>query len=142
MPKRGERCKRQRCSKPVRAEGLCAIHAKHEADRLFSLMIRARDERCVRCGETYGLQCCHKVSRRYMTTRYSPANAVAMDVKCHMWQTHNPLEGDVFFDSLTPYNRYPPHRFSPLSMAELRLHALNDPVPDIADVLAELRSVT
>lgn len=128
------RCSRQRCSKPARVDKLCATHAKHEADRLFSLAIRERDGRCVRCNGTFGLQCAHKISRRYLATRWKKANAVALCSKCHLWQTHNPLEGDAFFDELVLT-----HKFSPLAMWELRHHALTDPVPDIADVLEELR---
>jgi len=103
-------------------------------------MIRKRDERCVRCGDSFGLQCAHKVSRRYLATRWSPANAVALCVKCHMWQTHNPLEGDEFFDGLVSYiDSGHFHLYSPLRMDQLRQHALNDPVPDLDDVISHLK---
>jgi 5-methylcytosine-specific restriction endonuclease McrA len=62
--------------------------------------IRERDGKCVRCGATEKLQCCHVLSRRYRLTRWDPDNAVTMCQADHVWQTHHPLEGDEFFESI------------------------------------------
>lgn len=71
-----------------------------EADRLFSLAIRYRDGKCVRCGATDRLQCAHVIPRNYRSVRWTPANAVTFCQSCHMWQTHHPLEGEDFFKAL------------------------------------------
>ena len=71
-----------------------------DCDRLFSLVIRARDKRCRRCGTDQGLQCAHIMSRRYKATRFAEDNAIALCLRCHAWQTHHPLEGDAFFVEL------------------------------------------
>lgn len=66
-----------------------------EADRLFSLWIRARDgQRCRLCGSAERIQCAHLFSRRYRGARWNEANAWALCSKCHMRYTHRPLEWD------------------------------------------------
>ena len=65
-----------------------------EADRLFSKYVRLRDGRCRLCGETQGLQCAHLFSRRYRATRWDVRNAWALDARCHMKWTHDPLGWD------------------------------------------------
>lgn len=65
-----------------------------EADRLFSLIIRKRDQLCQMCGNPYQLQCAHLISRRYARLRHDEANAIALCVGCHKKFTHRPLEWD------------------------------------------------
>lgn len=131
------RCSIQRCNKPVRVDTYCRTHATREADRLFSIFIRQRDRKCMRCWDDYakveefGLQCCHVVSRKYRATRWDPDNAIAMDFRCHSWQTNWPLEGDAYFD----------RHFGKGHVAEMRYRALNLPVPDLDIVLFELRKL-
>lgn len=60
-------------------------------DKMFSGLIRATGA-CVKCGATSSLQCAHILSRRYMNTRFDPANAVPLCAGCHVFYTHRPLE--------------------------------------------------
>lgn len=89
------RCETQRCKKPAKIEGRCITHAEREADRLFSLWIRDRDQRCtyadlMGASDCKGpLQAAHVYSRRYMATRYNPANVHALCAGHHlMVDTH------------------------------------------------------
>lgn len=63
---------------------------KGKADRLFSLVVRARGE-CAACHATEDLQCAHIRSRRFSWTRTLEANAVCLCRSCHMRFTHDPL---------------------------------------------------
>lgn len=91
-----ESCSRLRCNRaPVRGLGLCRTHAKIEADRLFSLIIRSRGH-CARCRTTTNLQCAHIVSRRYLSVRWKTVNAFCLCAKDHTWFTHNPLEWELW----------------------------------------------
>ena len=56
---------------------------KYELDRLTSLIVRARDGRCVTCGTTEGLQCSHFYSRRWVNTRFDLRNCNAMCAGCN-----------------------------------------------------------
>jgi len=66
-----------------------------EADRLFSLQVRARGH-CelwilkpdLRCAGDH--QCCHVLSRRYRSVRWSEDNAFCGCQAHHTWFTHNP----------------------------------------------------
>ena len=75
--------------KPVGA--LCKSHAKTEADRIFSLLVRSVGK-CERCGKTEGLQCSHFISRRYLGTRWVRLNAECLCLGCHKFLTERPLE--------------------------------------------------
>ena len=95
------RCVVQRCNKPARVNDRCKTHAQRLADREFSLMIRDRDRRCMagRMGGPWpvmacngGLQCAHLISRRYMATRCTPENAVALCAAHHRWLDLHPEE--------------------------------------------------
>ena len=108
--------------------GMCKSHARAEADRRFSLFIRARDGKCMRCGATEGLQCAHIISRRYLATRWNDENAIAFCLRCHKWQTERPLEGEEWFEKfllpLGPRVTYRTLRESalhgePMSLAEV-----------------------
>ncbi len=66
------------------------------ADIVFSLFIRARDKRCVKCGRrglpnadglpVLGLQASHYWSRRHESTRFDPFNVDALCAGCHrLW---------------------------------------------------------
>lgn len=131
MGAKAPRCSIQRCGKPRKVDTYCRTHATREADRLFSILIRNRDQKCRRCSAEFGMQCCHIISRRYRSTRWDPENAIGMCYKCHAWQTNWPLEGDAFFDSL----------FGKGHVAEMRYRALNWPTPDLDTVLYELRKL-
>lgn len=64
-----------------------------KADQTFSIFIRLRDKKCVRCGRVgtpdkdgrsvIGLQCSHYWSRRSESTRYDPSNCDALCAGCH-----------------------------------------------------------
>lgn len=65
--------------------------AKAKADRLFSLIIRARGA-CEACGATANLQCAHIVSRRFSHTRCDEENAFCLCAGCHHHFTDHPVE--------------------------------------------------
>ena len=77
------------------------MSAKHRADDLFSLLVRARAGRCEVCGTpgypnqigppVVGLDCAHIVPRRYGATRIDPVNAVALCREDHLWYTEHPI---------------------------------------------------
>lgn len=68
-------------------------------DRIFSKLIRERAGwTCERCGTQYeahsaGLHCSHIFSRRALSTRWLPTNAVAHCFGCHLWFGSNPVLG-------------------------------------------------
>jgi hypothetical protein len=65
---------------------------KDRCDELFSLIVRARDGRCVECGAVTDLQCAHGFSRFYRGTRWDERNAWALDKACHVRYTFRPIE--------------------------------------------------
>lgn len=123
------RCVTLRCGKPAQVAGMCRTHAKRETDRLFSLYIRNRDRKCRNCMATEALQAAHVVSRRYMATRWDPDNCITLDRRCHLRQTHNPLEGEVMFDRILGKGH----------VAEMKYRALHMPPLDIEVALQWLR---
>jgi 5-methylcytosine-specific restriction endonuclease McrA len=50
---------------------------KDELDRITSLLVRARDRRCVTCGTTENLECSHYFKRGYLATRWNLTNCNA-----------------------------------------------------------------
>lgn len=69
---------------------------KKEADALFSWAIRRRDKRCQAVGYkfrcSFTLQAAHLIRRRYLATRWSMDNAVALCGAHHVYFTHNDIE--------------------------------------------------
>jgi hypothetical protein len=77
------------------------------ADKLFSLMIRARDGACVARGDAGvscagNLQCAHLISRSYKSIRVDPDNAVALCAAHHTFWTHRPLEWEAWVEARFP----------------------------------------
>ena len=74
-----------------------------EADRLFSIYIRARaDWTCERCGRIfYGsrrfLDCSHFFSRSNRSTRFDPRNAASLCRSCHQLFTMDAGKHLAFF---------------------------------------------
>ena len=102
MPKLLQRCKKRRCKRIARIEGLCKSHALKEADGLFSLMIR-KEGVCLGLtkfwdGPTFpcagALQCCHLFSRRYRNIRWDIRNALPGCMAHHRWLDTHPIEKD------------------------------------------------
>lgn len=65
-----------------------------KADRLFSLWVRSRDGKCVRCGSKKRLQNSHFWSRRRYTTRYSAENCDTLCAGCHKYHWEGEKQGD------------------------------------------------
>jgi 5-methylcytosine-specific restriction endonuclease McrA len=62
-------------------------------DILFSKWIRNRDKKCLRCGRTDTLQCCHIAGRRSLAGRWNDKNCITLCYACHLrWSHQNPLE--------------------------------------------------
>ena len=53
------------------------------ADNYFSLWIRARDGKCLKCNRTDNLTCSHYKGRRHSITRFDPINCIALCGECH-----------------------------------------------------------
>src|SRR3990167_1564497 len=67
------------------------------ADIAFSLFIRARDGKCVRCGKKDNLQCAHIFSRSARSVRWDELNAITLCGGCHLFWAHkNPIEFTEF----------------------------------------------
>lgn len=60
---------------------------KAELDTLTSLIVRARDGRCVTCGTTESLECSHYFKRRFLATRWNLQNCNAQCA--HENEEHN-----------------------------------------------------
>ncbi len=100
MASKRKGCSVLRCKRRLAAAGLCGTHLLQKADKVFSLYIRQRDGRCVRCGKADGLQCMHIISRRYRAVRWNDLNAMAGCMACHVFYTHRPLEWIEFVDRI------------------------------------------
>jgi len=62
------------------------------ADKYFSLWIRERDGKCLRCERTEGLTCSHYHKRAISITRFCPINCITLCGECHAeWE--GPKEG-------------------------------------------------
>lgn len=128
------RCSFQRCSTRPYVEGMCKTHATREAFRLRSLIVRARDRRCVArdffpevscAGE---LQDMHLVRRTFHAIAWDPANGAAGCKAHHRFLTLNPDEHYEFCERLLGVEGY----------AALRERRRGEP-PYLGDVLVELR---
>ena len=64
-------------------------------DILFSQIVRQAGK-CLVCGTSQNLQCCHIISRRYHQVRWDLRNAVAMCRNHHVYYTYHPLEWDDY----------------------------------------------
>jgi hypothetical protein len=64
---------------------------KAELDRLTSLIVRARDGRCVTCGTTDDLTCSHYFKRRFLATRFDLTNCNAQCSRCNDRHNQNPF---------------------------------------------------
>jgi 5-methylcytosine-specific restriction endonuclease McrA len=62
------------------------------------LVLKRDGYRCRRCGKDHNLQWCHIYSRRYITLRWNPDNALTLCSGCHLWQHHNPLDAGVWVE--------------------------------------------
>lgn len=128
--------------------GLCIGHAEAEADRLFSLWVRARDGRCTAktlfespCSGP--LQCAHIIGRRNKAVRFDPDNAHALCAAHHAKvDQHESLGGkyewivavlgEERWQALVERARIPAARFvvveETLARSELRGFALDSSV--------------
>ena len=134
------RCQVKRCGKKAEVfndpdEMRCRSHAKAEADRRFSLFIRQRDGKCLRCGKTEGLQCAHICSRRYLSVRWFEWNARALCLGCHKWETEQPLAAEDWWAGVA-WGPFGSDEFYPRE--RLRAMALHGEPEDLAVVLARL----
>jgi len=113
----------------------CISHAKSLADRLWSAYIRTRDGTCqaaaffpdIRCAGS--LQAMHLISRRYLATRYDPANGRAGCGAHHMWLEEHPLEHDLWCEQVLGAAVYD----------ELKARAMIGGRPDYASIVALYR---
>lgn len=117
--------------------------AKSKLDDLFRQFIRQRDGMMCQVARHWWvdedghphtcsgpIQVSHIYSRRYLSTRWMPENAVLKCAAHHYWWSDRPLDGAHWFDSTYPGRR---------EIIRERL-ALNQR-PDFRDVEAELRGL-
>jgi len=64
---------------------------KDELDRVTSLLVRARDGRCVTCGTTEDLQCSHYFKRTFLATRWNLQNCNAQCARENEEHNKNPF---------------------------------------------------
>lgn len=79
------------------------------ADRLFSLLVRQRDQRCRRCEAPMSvddLTCHHLIKRRYRKTRYVLDNGIAVCYLCHPVLEDRPRENAALAVSILGEDRY------------------------------------
>jgi hypothetical protein len=124
-------CSKQRCTNPARFFSWCALHARKEADRLFSLYIRKRDQMCRVCELEPATQCGHLISRRYMALRWNPENAIGIDVFCHKKFTEDPLGWDAWCSA----------HVGPDVWEAMKFRAMRGGMPDLGIVIEELRTL-
>lgn len=68
-----------------------------QLDKVFSLWIRHRDQRCLKCGIKENLQCAHIFSRTARSVRWDPLNAITLCYRDHLYWAHkNPIEFTEF----------------------------------------------
>jgi hypothetical protein len=103
------------------------------ADRLFSLLVRQRDQRCRRCDVPMrfeDLACHHLIKRRYRKTRWMLEAAVSVCWVCHDYIEKNPYVNESFAISILGSDRF----------AELNGLARDTRTKvDLDEVIAELR---
>jgi hypothetical protein len=74
-----------------------------KCDKLFSIFIHIRDERCVKCGRLEGkFDNSHVISRTYKRLRYDPRNANVMCFTCHRWWHDEPAESGLWYRTKYP----------------------------------------
>lgn len=102
-----------------------------EADRLFSLIIRGRGKcESGRLARHSGvLQCAHGFSRRYRAVRWDQRQCWSLCAACHMYFTHHPIEWDLWMRETLGEELY----------EEIRATALAGVMPDLAELVAELK---
>lgn len=75
---------------------------KKRLDKLCREVVMLRDRSCQWCGKTRNLQWCHVNSRRYLSTRWSMNNTLALCAGCHLRGHHRPLEFVDWFKEKFP----------------------------------------
>ena len=65
---------------------------RDKMDTLFSKIIRQRDERCQKCGNTNSLQCSHVIPKsQSLPLRWDNLNAKALCLSCHLYWWHKDI---------------------------------------------------
>jgi hypothetical protein len=59
-------------------------------DAIVSLIVRARDKRCVTCGSAERLQCGHLITRSKHKVRWSLTNCNCQCASCNLSHEYNP----------------------------------------------------
>lgn len=58
------------------------------ADKKFSVYIRTRDPKCMRCNREATSDCSHFWGRGHSATRYDPENCIGLCRPCHDYWEH------------------------------------------------------
>jgi len=70
-------------------------------DIQWSLAVRERDGKCMKCGRRDGLQGAHIFSRRSRSVRWDLDNGIALCMACHLfWAHQEPVEFTRFLEGL------------------------------------------
>lgn len=77
--------------------------SKKKADDIFSLIVRARDGKCLRCGTTKNLQCAHVINRDHLAHRWDKKSCLTLCYGCHIhWWHKEPLEAHEWLKEKYP----------------------------------------
>lgn len=73
---------------------------KKRLDKLCREVVMLRDHStCQWCGSRTNIQWAHITSRRYLSTRWSLGNSLALCAGCHLKWHHRPLEAASWFNT-------------------------------------------
>ena len=76
---------------------------RREADRIFALAVKARDDwACRKCGSVVRLQAAHVISRRYHAVRWELDNCIALCAACHFGAHRDPLAFEAWVEERWP----------------------------------------
>lgn len=70
-----------------------------ELDKLWSIKVKERDCKCLKCGKKTDLQAAHIFPRTKINTRFDINNGITLCKRCHLYWAHkNPVEFTVWIE--------------------------------------------
>ena len=119
----------KRKARPAKKRKTKRASLSREADRLWSLLVRARGASEI-SGDTKNLQGAHGFPRTYRATRWLLINGFALTQSEHVFYTYRPLQWDQFLRE----------RWGQPVYDELRRIALKNEKQDMVAVVSSLRA--
>ena len=75
-------------------------------DNLWSQLVKARDRKCVRCGNGYNLDPAHIFGRVRKSVRWLLEDGLTLCRECHDWGHHNEKAFRIFVEEYLGIERY------------------------------------